>query len=238
MGARTHLRGGGARAAALTAAGGSRTTFAALDRLPDAAGQEGHEPGSLYRELGAAGPAAGEDDALRRAVLDGADVADGLDTALRGGAPPRRLTVTRHGEAITPSGTVTAGAPPGEAALLQRAREQRQVAARLEEVTATAAAATAPLGAARLRLTALGVEQRRQEGEARTLSQQVSRAEGERRALAQQVSRQEGEVRWWRDFAARAAAQGASLEERRAALAGQTDSTRARHAAAPRRCSA
>ena len=220
------------RAAALTAAGGSRTTFAALDRLVDAAGPAGPEPGSLYRELGAAGPATGQDDALRRAILDGADVADGLETALSGGAPPRRLTVTRGGEAVTPGGTVTAGAPPGEAALLQRAREQRQVAARLEAVTATAAAATAPLDAARLRVTALGVEQRRLEGEARTLSQQVSRAEGERRALAQQVSRQEGEVRWWRDFAARAAAQGASLEERRAALAGQSDSTRARHAAA------
>jgi chromosome segregation protein len=220
------------RAAALTAAGGGRTTFAALDRLPGLATPAEDEPGSLYREVSAAGPAAGEDDALRRAVLDGADLASGLDAALGGGAPPPRLTVTRRGEAVTPSGTVTAGAPPGEAALLQRARERRQVAARLEEVAATVAAATAPLDAARLRVTALGVEQRRLEGEARTLSQQVSRAEGERRALAQQVSRQEGEVRWWRDFAARAAAQGASLEERRATLAGQTEATRARHAAA------
>ncbi|HEX2325137.1 MAG TPA: hypothetical protein VHQ00_07035, partial [Chloroflexota bacterium] len=226
------------RRALALAADGERTTFVATERL--ALAPANGAPGSLYEAVSReAPPDSAETDLLRRTVLGQFDLAPDLDAALAALEEGSRPAVTRKGEAVSPQGvsplgTVTAGAPPGQATLLQRVRQRRDAAGLLESSLAARAALEAPLSETRERLRTLTEAERRLEGETRTLAQQVSREEGERRALSQQLARLEGDVRWWGEFATRAGAQRASLAERLATLKAQDGETQQRHAQATR----
>ncbi len=228
-------------ALATAAAGGRRVTYAPWDRLvdhagPGDAGADGEEIGapSLYAALAAAtAPADEGHDRLRRGLLAGVYVVDDLPAALdlagrleglatAGAGPdgvwsgrrPCPMVVTRRGEVVSAPGVITAGAPPGEAALLERTRERREVAHQLAQACSQRTALEAPLEAARREAQGYAAAERRLESAARDLAQQASRPSGERRSLSQQRDRLEGDVRWWAEFAARVAARGQGLADR------------------------
>lgn len=224
---------------------------------PGAGGEEIGAP-SLYAALAAATPPADEGhDRLRRGLLAGVYVVDDLPAALElagrleglatagpgpdGVWPGRRpypVVVTRRGEVVSAPGVITAGAPPGEAALLERTRDRREVAHQLAQARSQRTALEAPLEAARREAQEYAAEERRLESAARALAQQASREEGERRALSQQRDGLEGDVRWWADFAARVAAQGAGLTDRALHLRQQVATVQQRQAAAAQRVQA
>ena len=111
--------------------GGRRAHHLRRRRPPGSSLLSASAPGSLYEAVSReAPPDSAETDLLRRTVLGQFDLAPDLDAALAALEAGSRPAVTRKGEAVSPLGvsplgTVTAGAPPGQATLLQRVRERR-----------------------------------------------------------------------------------------------------------------
>ncbi|HEX2037863.1 MAG TPA: chromosome segregation protein SMC [Chloroflexota bacterium] len=223
--------------------GGQRTTYAPREVLiRRATSLNGHAPtlpshdggvGFLWEAIGQADPAlAGsapapvrpaataesQATALRVAVVGHAYVVGDLSQALtllrRLDGAPHPPIVTLNGEAVHPTGAITAGAPPGEAGVLRRLRELRETEAQLASTREARAAVAASLAEPRQAYEAAVAEERRLYLDVRELGQRRSRDDGERRGLAQQRARLEQDLRWWVDFAQRAAGQQAELAER------------------------
>ncbi|HEU5316565.1 MAG TPA: chromosome segregation protein SMC [Chloroflexota bacterium] len=218
--------------------GGPRRTYVARESLIESsagATPHGLAGGQGYLDALALDPAA---DPTHRALLANAYVVRDLAAALRIAAEQptaRPLIVTLAGELVNALGAVTVGAAPDEAATLRHLREMREVEARIATLEADTDALGAALADARAAVLAADQEERRIESEQRTLAQETSRLLGEQRALTQQQLRVERDAAWWTEFAERAAAQLAELQERLRILESQRHTAEAAHRTAEAR---
>ncbi len=228
------------------AAGGRRMTFIARDALaaagratlpalPDHDGGLGYLADAMTRPTDDDHP----DGARCARVLSESYLVQDLAAALRlegqlnGG--PRPLIVTLAGERVNQLGAVTAGAPPDEAAMLQRMRELREVETALTELAKAHPPLVAALATAREAQRRAVDEERRLDSRARALREEQSRLRGEQRALAQQQQRLEKDARWWSEFAERASKQHAELRDRLGWLEAQRRQAETAHQTAEER---
>ncbi|HXI17783.1 MAG TPA: chromosome segregation protein SMC [Chloroflexota bacterium] len=157
------------------------------------------------------------------------DLPAALTLASRLNGDPRPAIVTLAGELVSPIGAITTGAPPAEAATLQRLRELRDVEAALLQHEAAITPLQQQLTQAQHEQNATVQVQLRLEAPQRALAQEGSRLSGERRALEQQLLQLEKDAHWWSEFASRALAQQAGLLERVTQLTEQQRRTEELH---------